>query len=174
MKKSNLQYLKWGFILICFDIKIGRLGLLPSFIGWICLLAALKDERTENEKRLLPFLYILILDSFWHWLLELTGGLSLPFDFTCSLEQLFITVIRVYTVYVLIGELRSRIGGIQPETEGLLLKCRIFYVVLQSAWHLAGVLEIMLIPLVIADCIWLVFMLKALWGIEPAEGLHYE
>lgn len=168
MKKLALRYLKWGVILICFDINIGRVSILPAFAGWLFFLAALREEeQTETEKRLIPFLYILTADSFLHWLNDLTNIFNRLFDLAGSLELLVITVINVYTVYVLIGELKNRIRETQPETDRLLEKCQLCYIVIQTAYHLVGVFESMVIPLVLLNCIWIGFMLKALSGIEP-------
>lgn len=131
MEKKSLVLMRWGFVLSVVHVNIGRIDVLPDFLGIILFILALHahTEMTVAEKRTEPFLWILTADFLIKWL---TG-------FGNSIESLLVTVISIYAFYVLIGEVMQRIGERQPEAADALGICRIAFVILQ-------VLNYLLVP----------------------------
>lgn len=123
MEKKSLVLMRWGFVLSVVHVNIGRLDVLPDFLGIILFILALHahEEMTVAEKRTEPFLWILTADFFIKWL---TG-------FSNSIESLLVTVISVYAFYVLVGEVMKRIWEKQQEVAEVLGVCRIAFVILQ-------------------------------------------
>lgn len=134
MEKKSLVLMRWGFVLSVVHVNIGRLDVLPDFLGIILFILALHahDEMTVTEKRTEPFLWILTADFFIKWL---TG-------FSNSIESLLVTVISVYAFYVLVGEVMKRIWEKQQEVAEVLGVCRIAFVILQVIAFLFSPYEI--------------------------------
>lgn len=134
MEKKSLVLMRWGFILSVVHVNIGRLDVLPDFLGIILFILALHahEEMTVTEKRTEPFLWILTADFFIKWL---TG-------FSNSIESLLVTVISVYAFYVLVGEVMKRIWEKQQEVAEVLGVCRIAFVILQVFVFLLSPYEI--------------------------------
>lgn len=128
MEKRSLIYMRWGFVLAMVHVNIGRIDVLPDFLGIVLFIMALRahEEMTVTEKRTEPLLWILAADFFIKWL---TG-------FSNSIESLLVTVISIYAFYVLIGEVMRRIYEKQQETAEVLGGCRIAVVSLQMANYL--------------------------------------
>lgn len=78
MTAKSLRYIKWGFVLMFFNINIGRFDLLPNFAGVLLLIMALRSqwEETETEKRLEPLLTALVIDYFLHWIFAFDNGVE--------------------------------------------------------------------------------------------------
>lgn len=126
--------MRCGIVLATVHVNIGRIDLLPDFLGMILFILALHahEEMTVVEKRTEPFLGILTADFLVKWL---TG-------FSNSIESLLVTVISVYAFYVLIGEVMKRICERQQEVAETLGLLRIAMVVLQAANFLLGPYDI--------------------------------
>lgn len=127
-------FMRCGIVLATVHVNIGRIDLLPDFLGMILFILALHahEEMTVVEKRTEPFLGILTADFLVKWL---TG-------FSNSIESLLVTVISVYAFYVLIGEVMKRICERQQEVAETLGLLRIAMVVLQAANFLLGPYDI--------------------------------
>lgn len=123
MEKKSLVLMRWGLVLSMVHLNIGRIDLLPDFLGIFLFILALHAhaEMTVAEKRTEPFLWILAADFLVKWL---TG-------FSNSLESLLVTILSIYAFYVLVGEVMRRIGETQRETAEALGICRIAFVILQ-------------------------------------------
>ena len=76
MERKALNWMKLGLICCCVHVKLGGLELLPEFVGFGMLLAAIRchSHRTETERRMEPFLLVLLIYSLVGWLLSLSGG----------------------------------------------------------------------------------------------------
>ena len=63
MERKTLNWMKLGLICCCVHVKLGGLELLPEFVGFGMLLAAIRSHRrrTETERRMEPFLLALLL-----------------------------------------------------------------------------------------------------------------
>lgn len=162
MTKEALTYLKWGFVLLFTSINVGRWDLLPNFLGLYLIWRAFKSqEMTETERRMCPLLIVLIVDYFLHW----------AFDFSNELENLIITVINTYTIYILTGEIANRIEKAQPDRAENLKHLRAFYAVLQVFNYLLGAYNNAVIVMLLAICflVVLVNMLWVLFKIQPVD-----
>ena len=164
MTGKALRYMKWGFVLMFFNINIGRFDLLPNFAGVILLIMALRSQReeTEAEKRLEPLLTVLVIDEFLHWIVA----------FDVGVENLVITVISIYTIYVYLGEIVHRIEEKQPELAGSFQRVRIGYALLQVLNYIGGAYEIagIIVMIAISFFILLIAMLIVLFKIEPEDS----
>lgn len=162
MTKEALTYLKWGFVLLFTSINVGRWDLLPNFLGLYLIWRAFKSqEMTETERRMCLLLIVLIVDYFLHW----------AFDFSNELENLIITVINTYTIYILTGEIANRIEKVQPDRAENLKLLRAFYAVLQVFNYLLGAYNNAVIVMLLAICflVVLVNMLWVLFKIQPVD-----
>lgn len=161
MTAKALTYLKWGFVLLFFNINIGRWDLLPDFLGIILILLAIRGQKmTETEVRIQPLLVVLAVDYFLHWMLA----------FDHELENLLITVISIYGIYVLLGEIAVRIEDSQQSLAFRLHYVRIGYAVLQVLSYLFGAYNngMPVILLAIGFVVLLVILLVTLFGIKPS------
>ncbi|MBR3762556.1 MAG: hypothetical protein IKK59_07415 [Lachnospiraceae bacterium] len=162
MMKEALTYLKWGFVLLFTSINVGRWDLLPDFLGLYLIWRAFKSqEMTETERRMCPLLIVLIVNRFLHWILEFDNGL----------ENLIITVISTYTIYILVGEIAGRIEAVQPDRTENLKLLRVAFAVLQVLNYLFGAYNISAVIMLLAICL-LVVLINLLWvlfKIQPVD-----
>ena len=128
MELRALNCLKWGILFLFLNVHIGRLNLLPDFVGALLLHASIQmqAERTQAQERLKPLLLLLAADSFLHWAWQFENGL----------EALLMLAIYLYVLYVYLGEVAGRIRPEQPERAGQLEGIRISAVLLQMAVYL--------------------------------------
>lgn len=162
MTRKALTYMKWGFFLMFFHITVGRIDLLPDFVGIFLILQAFRSQSmTETERRMCPLLVILGIDYLLHWL----------FAFDNELESLLVTVISTYVIYILLGEVASRVRDTQPEQADWLHKIRAVYGALQVLNYLFGAYNISVITMVLAlgFLVLLLALLTVLFRIEPTE-----
>lgn len=162
MTAKTLSYLKWGFVLLFFHISIGRWNLLPDFLGIILILVGIRSQKmTETEVRIQPLLVVLAIDNFLHWFLI----------FDHELEELLITIISTYAIYILLGEIAGRIRESQASLSSRLHHVRIAYASLQVLSYLFGAYdnEVLVMLLAAGFIILLVVLLAALFGIKPME-----
>lgn len=160
MTAKALCYLKWGFVLLFFNINIGRWDLLPNFLGLILIILGVRSQHmTETEKRIQPLLFVLAVDYFLHWI----------FAFDNELENLLITVIGIYAIYILLGEIAGRIEESFKNLSDRLHHIRIGFVVLQLLSYLFGAYdnEGIVIALSIGFVILLVILMVTLFAIKP-------
>ncbi len=197
MERKTLNWMKLGLICCCVHVKLGGLELLPEFVGFGMLLAAIRSHRrrTETERRMEPFLLALLLYSLAGWLLSLSGGgmqgqglaigqgmaagqgmtagqgvcVWLSGIYGNGIVRLLITVINLYMFYVLAGEVRKRIQEAQPQTARQLGCLRVWAVVLLTAGFLMTPYNItwLEILLVLMTLGLLAVTLVVLWQIQP-------
>lgn len=163
MTGKALTYLKWGFFFLFFHITVGRLDLLPDFLGTFLILQAFRCQKmTETERRMCPLLILLGLDHFLHWILV----------FDNELESLLVTVISTYVIFILLGEVALRVQDTQPEQADWLHKIRTIYAILQVLNYLVGAynIEVITMALAIGFLLVLLALLIVLFRIEPAHA----
>ena len=164
MTREALASLKWGFVLFFMHIYIGRWDLLPDFLGVYLIWHAFKcQEMTETERRMSPLLIVLMVDTFLHWIL----------NFDNQLENLIISVISTYTIYILIGEIANRIEAVQPDRAENLELLRAFFAGLQVFNYLFGAYDNFVIVMLTAICLLVVLanLLWVLFKIQPTDGV---
>ena len=132
MESKSLKYLKWGFVFLFFHITV-VVDLLPDFVGAWMLYASIQSHKqtTEAEERVKFLFLVLAADYFLHWIF--------PFEFI--LENLLITVISMYAMYVLLGEVAGRIRDTQPDKANHLNVVRILTVISQVVVFVASPYE---------------------------------
>ena len=121
----GLDRAAWGYFFLYFNINIGRVNLLPPFVGWLLFLSALKlMEHEVRELRLLRPLAILM--ALWHgadWVLTSMGGNLYGLQFI----DLIRNVVNLYFHFQFLTNLASIAQRYQPEDadlDGRLLRCR--------------------------------------------------
>lgn len=162
MTAKALCCLKWGFVLLFFNINIGRLDLLPDFLGMVLIILGVRSQQmTETERRVQPLLFVLAVDFFVHWI----------FAFDNELENLVITVINIYGIYILLGEIAGRIKETFKILTDRLHYIRIGFVVLQLLHYLLGAYdnEGVVMALSIGFVILLVILLVTLFAVDPED-----
>lgn len=156
-------FMRCGIVLATVHVNIGRIDLLPDFLGMLLFILALRahEEMTVTEKRTEPFLWILTADFFVKWL---TG-------FSNSIEGLLVTVISVYSFYVLVGEVMKRICDRQQDVADALGALRIAIVVLLAANFLVGsyAIEWLNLALIAAFLAAMIFFFIKTFSIIPLE-----
>lgn len=132
MEPKSLRYLKWGFVFLFFHITF-VVDLLPDFVGALLLYASIQSHKqtTEAEDRVKFLFPVLAVDYFLHWIF--------PFEFI--LESLLITVISMYAMYVLLGEVAGRIRENQPDKANHLNVVRVLMVISQVITFVASPYE---------------------------------
>lgn len=121
----GLDRAAWGYFFLYFNINIGRVNLLPPFVGYLLFLSALKlMEHEEQELRLLRLLAILM--ALWHgvdWVVTSLGGNLYGLQFI----DLVRNVVNLYFHFQFLTDLASIARRYQPEDAdlaGWLLRCR--------------------------------------------------
>lgn len=134
MEKKSLLCMRWGFVAAFVNVNIGRVNVLPSFVGFFLFWLALRahEEETGVEKRMEPFLWILMADDLICWITGFSNGV----------EKLVISVIGIYTLFVLLGEVMRRIEDTQPDVAASIGISRILLVMLLTLNYLAGAYNI--------------------------------
>ncbi len=161
-----MKYLKWGILFTFLDFYIGRLNLLPAFVGMLILYGSLRshEEPTPAEGRVAPLFLVLAADYFLHWI----------WQFENAVEELIALAVSLYALYVLFGEVAERIRPAQPDKAARLEFLRACMVVLQCVVFLVSpygiqALNFLLAALVIAVCIALIV---AVCGIRTQEAVR--
>ena len=123
MERNALRCLKWGLLFDFVDFSIGSLEVLPDFVGMLLFYASIQanESQTQGEKQVKPLFLLLAADYFAHWIWQFENGL----------EMLLTTVIYIYAIYVLFGEVAERIRTQQQECAGRLDVIRAGMVLLQ-------------------------------------------
>lgn len=132
MESKSLKYLKWGFVFLFFHVTV-VVDLLPDFVGALLLYASIQSHKqtTEAEDRVKFLFLVLAADYFLHWI----------FPFSFILENLLITIISMYALYVLLGEVAGRIREKQPDKANSLNVIRILLTILNVIVFVASPYE---------------------------------
>ena len=123
-----------GYFFLYFNINIGKVNLLPPFVGYLLFLSALKlMEHEVRELRLLRPLAILM--ALWHgvdWGITSMGGNLYGLQFI----DLIRNVVNLYFHFQFLTDLSSIARRYQPEyanLDGRLLRCRTLQTIMLTA-----------------------------------------
>ena len=134
----GLDRAAWGYFFLYFNITLGRVNLLPTFVGYLLFLSALKlMEHEQRELRLLKPLAILL--ALWHgvdWTLSLAGGNLYGLQFIDLIRD----VVNLYFHFQFLTDIASIACRYQPDDtdlDGRILRCRTLQtLMLTSMWGL--------------------------------------
>ena len=134
----GLDRAAWGYFFLYFNITLGRVNLLPPFVGYLLFLSALKlMEHEQRELTLLKPLAILL--ALWHgvdWVLSLTGGNLYGLQFIDLIRD----VVNLYFHFQFLTDIASIARRYQPDDtdlDGRILRCRTLQtLMLTSMWGL--------------------------------------
>ena len=121
----GLDRAAWGYFFLYFNINIGSVSMLPTFVGYLLFLSAIR--LLEHEERELELLWPLgILLALWHsadWILSLMGGNLYGVQFIDLIRDAF----NLYFHFQLLTNLASIALRHQPQEAELdqrMLRCR--------------------------------------------------
>lgn len=134
----GLDRAAWGYLFLYFNINIGNVSWLPTFVGYLLFLSAI--GLMEDEERELSLLRPLgMLLAVWHgldWFLSFLGrdlyGLS-PF------LDLIQTLVNLYFHFQLMTNLATLATRLQPEDQEIdrtLLKYRTIQTIMITGLHI--------------------------------------
>ena len=140
---SGMSAAAWSYLFLYFNVNLGRVNILPQFVGYWLLLSAIRDLKEERrDLALLRPLGILLL--VWHpanWVLTIGGrtlsGLFPPLE-------LIIGVAALYFHFQLFTDCAALAAEYQPPEETLdrsLLRGRTVQAVLMTAMTLLSYLS---------------------------------
>lgn len=139
---GGLSSAAWGYLFLNLDINLGRVSILPRFVGWLLLLSAVKALKEERrDLGLLRPLGILMavwtaLDWGASWLGTDIDGVFLPVD-------LLVAVAQLYFLFQFLTDLAALAEAYLPEDDGRavsgkILKCRSVQTVMVTGFALAS------------------------------------
>lgn len=111
---NGISKAAWGYFFIYFNINVGAVNLLPSFVGYLFFLSAiscLKDE--ERELSLLNTLGVIL--ALWHsaeWVVSLFG---INLEGSWQFIDIIISLVNLYFQFQLLTNLASIATKYQPE-----------------------------------------------------------
>lgn len=114
---SGISKVAWGYFFLYFDINIGGVSILPSFIGFSLFLSAIND--LKDEERDLALLRTLgILLALWHSAEWVAGWVSVDLDGGSQFIDIIICLIDLYFHFQLLTNLASLAAKHQPDADG--------------------------------------------------------
>lgn len=111
---NGISKAAWGYFFIYFNINVGAVNLLPSFVGYLFFLSTiscLKDE--ERELSLLNTLGVIL--ALWHsaeWVVSLFG---INLEGSWQFIDIIISLVNLYFQFQLLTNLASIATKYQPE-----------------------------------------------------------
>ena len=132
---DGLTKIAFGYLFIYLNFNINTVNILPSFVGYLLILLAIRDLAGEEKELLLlrPFAIILIC---WHgakWLLSLG---SVDLDGLSEIGGILLGLINLYFHFQLLTNLAAIASKYQDEGDEMdatLLRCRTFQTVTLTA-----------------------------------------
>ena len=104
----------WGYFFIYFNININTVSLIPSFVGYLLFLSAIKH--LKDEERELSLLYTLgIILVGWHSVAWLASWFSFNLDGAWQFIDIIISLVNLYFHFQLLTNLASIATKYQPE-----------------------------------------------------------
>ncbi len=100
--KDALKKIAWGYVFIYFNINLGAVSIIPTWVGYILILQALDGvaEREPSAKLLKPFAFVLITVELIRWVVTwFAGALAFPW------MNLLIGIIGLYFHFQLLTNL---------------------------------------------------------------------
>ena len=116
----------WGFIFLYFDINFGAVSILPSFVGYILFLSAIRALQ-EEERELSLLRTIGILLTIWHFAKWVASLFSIDISKQFGFLTMIIGLINLYFHFQFLTNIASIAAKMQPEDDALytrLLKLR--------------------------------------------------
>lgn len=164
MRKENqrlykaIGHIAWGYIFIHFDINLGAIDILPTWLGIFFIVNAIKHTIIMEEssaKLIMPLGTFLCLDSFVTWLCNI---LSVSFDI--YIYGLVVTIISLYFHFQLLTNLANIANLYDCKEETKILTLRTVKTMLATAQVFLLQLEheIIMVGLAMVQivvCIWL-------------------
>lgn len=134
----GLDRAAWGYFFLYFSINASQVDLLPTFVGYLLFLSALKlMEHEQRELTLLKPLAILL--ALWHgvdWVLSLAGGNLYGLQFIDLIRD----VVNLYFHFQFLTDIASiacRYQSEDTDLDGRILRCRTLQtLMLTSMWGL--------------------------------------
>ena len=132
----------WGYFFIYFNINLGTIDLLPTFVGYIFILNSI-DTLAEEERStalLKPLLYILIV---WEILKWINGFVNFtPSGYIYTLINTIVIVISIYYNFQLFTNLSSIAEKLFCKEKDGLLILRTVYTILLTVVSVLGIINI--------------------------------
>lgn len=132
----------WGFIFLYFDINCGAVSILPSFVGYILFLSAIRDLQ-EEERELALLRTIGILLTVWHFIVWVTPLFSIDIAKQSGFLTTIVGLINLYFQFQFLTNIASIAAKVQLEDDALhtrLLKLRTAQTVMLTAMIVLGLL----------------------------------
>jgi hypothetical protein len=132
---DGLTKIAFGYLFIYFNFNINTVNILPTFVGYLLILLAIRDLACEEKELLLlrPFAIILIC---WHGAKWLLSWGSVDLDGLLEIGGLLIGLINLYFHFQLLTNLAAIASKYQDEGDEMdatLLRCRTFQTVTLTA-----------------------------------------
>ena len=118
---AGISRVAWGYFFLYFDINIGTVSVLPSFVGYLLFLSAIghmKDE--ERELSLLRTLGIIL--TIWHTAQWGIRCFSVDLNGSWQFFDILIGLVNLYFHFQLITNIASIAAKYQPPGYNLDLK----------------------------------------------------
>ena len=132
---DGLTKIAFGYLFIYLNFNINTVNILPSFVGYLLILLAIRDLAGEEKELLLlrPFAIILIC---WHGAKWLLSWGSVDLDGLLEIGGLLIGLINLYFHFQLLTNLAAIASKYQDEGDEMdatLLRCRTFQTITLTA-----------------------------------------
>lgn len=118
---DGISNVAWGYLYLYFDINLGTVSILPSFVGYLLFLSAinlLQDE--ERDLKLLRTLGILM--TIWHAADWLASWVAIDLDGKSQFIDITVSLVNMYFHFQLLTNLASIATKYQPDEEEFDLK----------------------------------------------------
>ena len=107
----------WGYFFLYFDINLGSVSILPSFVGYCLFLSAINCLK-EEEKELPLLLTLVKILAVWHAITWLIKWIPIGIDMNLPFITLIINVINLYFHFQLLTNLsyiaeRHQVEGVE-------------------------------------------------------------
>lgn len=115
---KSIGKVAWGYFFIYFNININSISILPSFIGYLLFLSAIKALcKEERELALLKTLATIL--SVWHIASWLASWVSIDLDGMLQVVDIIIGVVNIYFHFQLLTNLASIAAKYQSDDDEL-------------------------------------------------------
>ena len=142
---NGIDKAAWGYLFIYFNINLGTVNILPTFVGYLLFHSAIKY--LSDEERELDLLNTLVgILTLWHIVSWFGDMISLDPGELIPIADIIISVINIYFHFQLLTNLASIAAKYQHEGDELdkrILHCRTFQTVMLTVViilnHLASI-----------------------------------
>ena len=170
-----MKYIFWGYFLIFFHLRINGIDLLPDFVGYILIVMGLGQlaEESEHFVKAKPWAVFMAVLHIVTGLLGFVGLLGYPFG---SLLGLVFSCFSLYIMNLIGHGIRETeqkkaidMGGEKFRT---LWKCQAIFTIgcqVMALLTLVLLANILLLPSLIANIVYLVYLHRARKALEECE-----